>query len=232
MDIDVETWAEQLMAEVHQLWESLKDQLPKGYAVFYSPVRKNPGLMIIGFNPGGAKHDFCPVRDSKIPLEHEYVTEKYPMADRMWRLFDRIRSSQILENSVKLNLVFFRSRNTTEWNNIDKTLRKQLEDFSFNKVRDIINTLQPKLILAEGLVTYRYLKDLMFIGRNDEEENIVHNGPKTLMLSIGSGPIRLVGIRHPTGSRPPLVEQDWQQIDRELLRIFTECGIRGSISNE
>lgn len=50
-------WVEQLYQETKQKWEAAGK--PKaGYALFYSPVRENVKMALIGYNPGGDEHSF------------------------------------------------------------------------------------------------------------------------------------------------------------------------------
>lgn len=203
--------------------------------MFYSPVRPNPDVMIIGFNPGGSTENFRCSEKCEPLKEHGYITygrqepckDSYPIATKMYELFCKMGYETTLQNSVKFNLIFFRSQDITEWNRIDKRIRKDLESFCQQKVKNIITTLQPKVILAEGLLTYRRLKDLLYIVQNGEKEDVVPtNGPRALVKSIDAEHIRLIGMRHPTGGRPPVQGEEWPIISQKLAELFRECGIR------
>lgn len=237
MDINLEEWAEELRKEVCLKWEEYKNNLPKGFELFYSPVRLNPDVMIIGFNPGGDAKDAREYSDKPelLPEEHGYITygrqepgkDSYRIAIRMYELFSKIEHEKTLQNSVKFNLIFFRSHNIAEWNSIDNTIRKDLEGFCHQRVGHIIDTLKPKLILSEGFLTYRRLKDLMAIGKNGEKEDTFPiDGSRTLVKSIGLEPRKLVGIRHPTGGRPPVNKEEWQRISQKLAELFRKYDIR------
>ncbi|BAI80362.1 hypothetical protein DEFDS_0886 [Deferribacter desulfuricans SSM1] len=161
-------WALNLLEEVKNVWEiaSSKDKNniveKNGFAVFYSKVRKNPELMIIGYNPGGGDKDFNIEDVFNLEKEHEYIkysgknnkNEKYKTAVVMYNLFEEIGKLELLEKSVKLNLIFFRSKSKKEWLSLDKELRISLEQFCFGKVKEIVDYINPKIILLEGLETF------------------------------------------------------------------------------
>ncbi|MGA1861628.1 hypothetical protein OWM07_01900 [Deferribacter thermophilus] len=157
-------WATDLLNEVKKVWEETENNHLKnnGFAVFYSKVRKNPELMIIGYNPGGGDKDFNIEDVFNLDKEHEYIkysgkynkNEKYKTAEVMYKLFEEIRKLELLEKSVKLNLIFFRSKSEKEWQSLDKNSRILLEQFCFDKIKEIIDFLNPKTILLEGIKTF------------------------------------------------------------------------------
>lgn len=237
MNSNLEEWAEELRKKVCLKWREYENKLPKGFELFYSPVRLNPDVMIIGFNPGGDLKDAreCSDKPEPLPEQHGYITygrqepgkDSYRIAIRMYELFSKIGHEKTLQNSVKFNLIFFRSHNITEWNSIDDTIRKDLEGFCHQKVRHIIDTLQPKLILAEGLLTYRRLKDLMPIRKNGEKEDTFPtDGSRTLVRTIDLERIKLVGIRHPTGGRPPVNDKEWLMMSLKMAELFRRYDIQ------
>lgn len=204
-------WAENLVREVEQVWRQ-HPFLTAGYSVFYSPVQMNPKLMVIGFNPGGGTDSFDPKQALKIPEKHEYFSEDYPLARRMRSTFESIEKLDLLENSVKTNLIFFRTRNVEEWETVEPVIRKQLERFSMGKVVEIISTLKPKTLIAEGIETYTYLKRLLSLG--DKEESMQSQGRSLFIANDNMSP-RLLGIIHPTGAR--VNNSEWDKI-RDALK--------------
>jgi hypothetical protein len=211
----------EIMKEVDQEWFKFRDKLKKGYAVFYSPPRINPELMIIGFNPGGDEKAFNRCRENKFPQGHEYLKENYPMAKKMKELFKNMGTLELLQNSVKLNLIFFRSKATDEWKAIEKTTRNHLEEFCLNKVEYIIMKLEPKFILAEGILTYRILKNRIFSGKDYIEENPFGESKNLLLTTKFNDPdIRLIGIRHPTGKWTKPSKEEWDKIGNYLLNLI------------
>lgn len=104
-------WVTALLKNVDRKWKAVQDEFRlSGYKVFYSPIRFRPGLMIIGLNPGGDLEDFDPSSTQSIPPTHEYLVKRYRLAKRMRCLFNKLGRESLLAASVKLNVIFFRTR--------------------------------------------------------------------------------------------------------------------------
>ena len=56
--MEIETWAKNINKEVYEKWKRDYPLWDSGFKVFYSPVRKNPKLMILSYNPGGNETSF------------------------------------------------------------------------------------------------------------------------------------------------------------------------------
>jgi hypothetical protein len=213
----VTQWAKTLTAEVDKIWgehSSLKD----GYAVFYSPVIKDPKLLIVGFNPGGDSSSFNQQRACQVPEHHEYLTEGYAIAKKMRLLFEAIEESNALEHSVKTNLLFFRSPSFSHWQKIESQTRRKLEQFCASKVKEMVAVLQPRFILAEGIKTYNHLRNLLSF---ESEERVIKSKNRTLVVSTKRADLVLLGIIHPTGARISNVE--WEVIRAELKKCLRKA---------
>lgn len=209
-------WAQEITIEVDKMWKDhsfLKD----GYAVFYSPVIANPRLLIVGFNPGGDHSSFDRRKASEVPEHHEYLTQNYAIAKKMRNLFQTIGKFSILEQSVKTNLLFFRSRSISQWHEINPQVRNKLEQFCASKLREIIDVLRPQFILAEGIKTYTHLRALLSF---EDEETVIKSKNRTLFAAIQNQETTLIGIIHPTGARVSRIE--WELIQVELDKRFRE----------
>lgn len=80
-------WISKLYEETRQTWiDNGKD--PSGYAIFYSPVKINPTITLIGYNPGGNEKDFDE-NNLTAPLEHEYFTQNYKLARNVRYIFEQ-----------------------------------------------------------------------------------------------------------------------------------------------
>ncbi len=101
--------------------EGLRYCWKSGFAVFYSPVQRQPDLMIMGFNPGGGPVDFNETDACKLPCKHSYMEENYRLAEQAKKLF--ANHEAMLTRSVKANLIPFRSRSTSAWYAIRDDLR-------------------------------------------------------------------------------------------------------------
>jgi hypothetical protein len=217
----IEDWAKNLTEEVDRKWEaSAKEALGEcGYAVFYSPVRMRPDLMIIGFNPGGRKDSFNRDEAKSIPNQHEYRTyrneQTYPIAGKMYKLFEDLKNVRLLEQSVKTNIIFFRTKDEKQWKSLEHGMKSKLEAFCMKKVKEIVETLEPRLIFTEGFQAFDRLKRTLLLS---EKKPVVSEGKRKrrIVHRANNEAYRLFGMRHPTGqwSRPS--EEEWKVIKRQL----------------
>jgi hypothetical protein len=63
----------------------------------------------------------------------------------------------ILKKSTGLNAIFFRAPDLKEWHRLERGLRIELENFSLERARRIIETLQPRHLVVIGLTRFRRL---------------------------------------------------------------------------
>ena len=183
-------WVKQLYDETKKSWKENEEDAKGGFAIFYSPVKINPTIALIGYNPGGDDKDFNE-QNISIPLQHEYFTENYKIATNVKKIFSVANLTSELKSSVKFNLIFFRSKIAKEIKN------KELIRFSENKVVDILNKLQPKYIVAEGFATYQRLKTLL---KATEKEIKRENDKAIIKIAETQDNIPLIGIIHPSGA--------------------------------
>ncbi|VVB61529.1 Uncharacterised protein [uncultured archaeon] len=207
-------WAEGIVERVYTRWkDKYAESCKSGFKVFYSPVRQNPQIMIIGYNPGGLENSFMSYKeklergDFSVPIKHEYLIKDYRLAKKMRNFFDK--KEQLLEESIKINLIFFRSKNIREWKKIEKSKRIEIEGFCFDLVKEIIMQSKPKMILIEGISTYKKLRKILGF----EGSSVVTNGSQRCYVTEWMG-IKLFAMPHPTGSR--IKQHDWEEI-KELF---------------
>lgn len=181
-------WVENLYAETKEKWEKTgKDE--RGFAIFYSPLKKDAKIAIIGYNPGGGSESFA-IEDVRMPSEHEYHTAKYPLAKKVCKIFSE--AGLDIRETVKFNLIFFRSKKANEMNN------RELIHFSEQKVMQILNQLRPKLIITEGFATFERLLQLKN-GKKIYEEDL--KGKCILLVGELESHTTILGMKHPTGAR-------------------------------
>lgn len=219
-------WAEELLRNVGSKWSSVRKDYPEidvlaaGWEVFYSPIGLRPTkLMIIGRNPGGNRDDFAESERERycLPSKHGYFAkdkkDDFRLAAKTRDLFNSINLVSLLEESVKLNLLFFRSRSMSAktsgdqqaWTAVPHKLREELETFSEKWVIEVIEKLKPRVILGEGIGTYRRLKNLLR-SRGilvDDSQEFVHKPNRRVVYSRTENTcIMLLGILHLSGARP------------------------------
>ena len=195
-------WIEKIYKETDQRWKDAGSD-PKGYAIFYSPVLQNARIVIIGYNPGGGSDDFS---EATVPEMHEYVLETYPLAQKMRKIFHAAGIK--IEETVKFNLIFFRSQKANDIQNRD------LIQFSEEKVLDILENLQPKIIITEGFKTFDRL--LKLIGAQ-KLETIRSKAKDRAILVIAEtkDKLKVLGMIHPTGGRG-ILEEEFLELGQHL----------------
>lgn len=175
---DLRRWITTLYEETESLWAEIGNHVPlireSAYEIFYSLPRKCSTLMIIGENPGGdwKKSKFeTPVRNGSLrrilegTLPHNYFAvegtkDDYDTARMMRLLFQtHLNAQEVLRNSVKLNLNFFRSSTRKQWEkDVPLEFSNRVLAFCRSKVLDIISTLAPRVILTEGWRAHDFLE--------------------------------------------------------------------------
>lgn len=196
--MDIQEWAEDLVTEVYEKWEASRDKYhfsEYGFRVFYSPVVPNPDLMIIGYNPNSDDKPFHREEDSLLPEFHEYLYHESKIARKMKYLLEGIERYDWLENSVKLNLLFFKSDDVAQWETMDAELRNDLETFCFKKVNDIIDTLTPRYIVTEGFNVFDMLTTSVLMGCTKPEIKFGYTGRKIYARS-SYGHAQIIGLVH------------------------------------
>lgn len=217
----LEKWSEELTKEVYNEWKTKYDFWKAGFKIFYSPVRKNPKLLILSLNPGGTDKHFerenrksFENNDFSISRKNEYLTTDYSMAKKVRKFFGN--NLDLLEESVALPILFFRSKNYQYWkNNIKKEIRYDMEKFSYTKIREILDYLEPKSCLIIGFVTYDKIKKHIL---KIDSENDVLDGAHRLYIKAKSGNITLFCIPHLTGYH--ISNEKMDKIRREFLKTI------------
>jgi hypothetical protein len=170
-------WAEELTEEVFLEWKTKYSFWEQGFKVFYSPLLPAPELMIISLNPGRSQpennfmNEIYPAYKKgnfSIPLENQYVKSTRKLAKNIKELFQGYEN--ILEKSVVISVLLFRSQNIQEWKKENpKNTRLSMEDYAYDKVKTIITKIKPKKILVIGMDTFKRLKDKNIIPIINEE---------------------------------------------------------------
>ena len=167
--------------------------------------------MILSLNPGGAELHFEQESKTKfgnndfsLPKRNEYFTTDYRMAKKMRLLFkDHL---DLLEQSVALPILFFRSKNYQYWKkNIQKDIRIEMEHFSYFKIQEILKKLKPRFCLVIGFQTYEQIKNNIL--KIDNELNIPDDSHR-LYTTAKSDDLSLFTIPHLTGYHLSMQKMD------------------------
>ena len=203
-------WVTILYNETKELWEE-NGKDPRGFAIFYSPVILNPTVALIGYNPGGDETSFDETNIT-VPQENEYLTADYPLAKKVRKIFEDGDIMWALKDSVKFNLIFFRSKNEKDIND------KEVIQFCEQKVLEILKEIKPKYIITEGFKTYDRLKKLL----SANEESIEREGEKAILcIAKTKDNIPLLGMIHPTGAYG-ISDEILTHIGHELKNIISK----------
>lgn len=184
-----------------------------GMAIFYSPVKFNADIMLIGDNPGGENG----IIESQPPLNHSYLLDDYRLAKKMRQIFSGSKLENILKTSVKLNRVFFQSKNKAE---LDRIIGwKNAENLCAPFLEIIINKVNPKFILAESIGSFNALMANFNGIPNFCPEVKNKNGKILLRYGKIMQDKLLIGIQHPTSARG-ISTEDWKRVTNELENIL------------
>lgn len=219
--MSVEEWAESLEEDVFNYWKQNHKDWKGGFRVFYGPVSAEPELLILGYQPGGDPEDFkrdhldrLSNGDFSPPERHEYLTSDYTIARRMRRKVFK-GDNEILSRSVKSNVIFFRAKNMDRWKRVPNEKRRDMENFSLQKVEEMIETLNPKSILVEGMATWDLLKSRFDF---EDECRVRRSNARLLCVSEGQDPI-FTGIIHPSTR---VSDENWARVRSELLPLLED----------
>lgn len=182
---------------------------PMEFSIFYSPLKTEPSLMIIGDNPGGQVGE---PGLYEIPEIHEYIDAKqtYPIAVAMRKkILKGDKLSNVLANSVKLNRIFFRTPDLKTFANLNKG--REIQEYCKDVLDEIIETIKPRKILAESFGTFKALS-ASWTSILDKPTN----NKSILLLGQYKG-IEVFGINHPSQAwRQGIDNDDWERVNREL----------------
>jgi len=220
--MELYNWAEELTRQVFSQWKTNHAGWKQGFKLFYSPIKKNPKLLILSYNPGGDKNSFKKELEQyengnfSLPKNHEFTTKEYRMARRMCDFF--IGYEKTLKMSVTLPIFFFRSKNVNILDqNLAKQERKLMQAFCDKLIEKIIFKLEPKNILILGMATYDHLNKTQFHNLESNTRKDKKNHRVSIETKWNGKPIFV--IKHPTG-RDPTSNQDWETNKKRFFDIL------------
>lgn len=216
----MKNWADNITQEIYNVWKSKYSDWRPGVKVFYSPVIKNPELMIISYQPGGNEVNFENEDKSRFEKgdfsvrKNEFLVADYLMARKIRHFFgDR---KEILEKSVIFPMIFFRASTARMWRGIRPIAKRvEMEEFCLSKVKEIIEKVAPVRLLVIGMETLNALKKILDI----KDEKILYRRKgqskgERMVISAIWGNRRIFVTAHLSGVR-------MSKSDRaELSRLF------------
>jgi len=216
-------WAEDITKQVYEKWKVDYSTWKQGFKLFYGPVKKNPKLMILTFNPGGDENSFqkdfnkFEKGDFSLFTRNEYLTRNYKLAEKMQSFFEE--NEELLASSVTFPIIFWRSKSVKFWKkNFPKELQKDAEKFCLEKTHKIIQFLDPAYILILGFKTYSILNKNYGPFSNEHEIRGIKNRKIGLKAKWENRP--LFCILHPSGAR--ISTADWAKNKRMFFKLCTK----------
>ncbi|MBN1636248.1 MAG: hypothetical protein JW920_07025 [Deltaproteobacteria bacterium] len=215
----MDAWVADFNKDVYEMWLSLKGDYAfwdKGFDVFFSPVKRKPRFMFVGFNPRGEAEAFHSMTQHyqsgnfTTHMVHEYEynfamhCKKFNSISGWKAYLGEDNFWAVIQDSIKANLVFFRSSNNKEWRDPEKMnrkVRKVLRTYCYAKDRQMIDRIQPEVILVEGLLPYDILKkhvcrdfkqQEVFYGKNQK-----NNKSRRIYARGSNGNTTIIAVPHP-----------------------------------
>lgn len=214
----LESWAHDLIEGVYDEWREHYQDWNGGVKVFYSPVRKNPGLLILGYQPGGEefqRKERFEAGQFHTPPKHRLLDHDYRLAKQMRRLFEG--RHELLEDSVYSNLIFFRSPEIDAWESQDPDRVEAAESFCLSKNREIIETLDPDNVFLIGVETFdRFVEAFSDLMTSDI--STVNREQGRVLCSAQMGARKVVGIKHISGAR--ISAEEWEILEDQLWDVL------------
>ncbi len=124
-----------------------------GFQILYGPPFFHTPVLFLGYQPGKGRRSALEEREygseDRWPSKSEYLTECWTLAKRLREMF----GEEFIERCVGLNAIFVRAHSMKNYRELDLALRSQIEEFCLPRVEEIVNAIQPKLIVAIGFAT-------------------------------------------------------------------------------
>jgi len=180
-----------MMFKIHGqiLMETLKNEklkaVYKGYKISYTDLKIDPDVLFIGFNSSvhylktnlnQIVEDFKPIEEHEINILSEEVLICFREAGK----------NVILDNTVAINCCFFTTNNLKVFmDNLPEHLREIVQVMSIIWTRNLINFINPKIIICLGNESFYYLRDIVYYN----EITVIENKNPPLEAKIENIPI-------------------------------------------
>jgi hypothetical protein len=160
------------------------DDLLCGWRILYSDIKEHCDVLLVGINPGSGEKIGARNYELDALEKLEYIDDsrnKYSLSFLVNRIFEKAGLFELLENStMKTNTKFYASYGTDELSEFENHLAENhielyKELMGNNKIwiKELVNIIQPKIIIAEGKAAFLYLDDEIFTNENNDWTNII-----------------------------------------------------------
>lgn len=204
---NIEKHCQDLYKRTYDLWISLKDSYPDwkyGYNILYAPPQIKPKIFILSFQGAGGDKT---VRKTW-PKVNFYSESKYPLGQKLSKIFTDVGRYQLLRNGSGSSVIFFQSPNMNQWKSNPTIIREKLEEFSLKEVKDLLYLMKPRVILAIGLEVFKRLEV-------QEAESPIKGRWCDIVKKGEFGNSKLIAVPHLTGAR--LSREDLSTIMKHII---------------
>ena len=183
------------LIENHNKKKNLKRQEHSlgNFAIFYTPVRYKPKIMMIGNNPswfdkdnGVIGHKIVKELMKAPPKDNSYLVHNHVYANRMQDIFRRVGGMDLLKNCVGMNRWWLQTGSqNASWNRACKAysfnLKQSLYEYCETRTREIISLIQPKVTLLVGAKAQKLLPQEIYLGTDIQHVSYPLGGGITLL---------------------------------------------------
>jgi hypothetical protein len=230
-------WAIGLQKEVYTLWDTeYRGELDAGFQVWYGPVDNSKQILILGLQPGGGpdsfqeKLDQCEQNEFSLPATHEYLDPQYD-----WDLQRDTKNAvptDVIENSVKTNITFFRAPRQDDWATIlDAETREKLDSFCVENVLELINRAEFDLIITEGTSSvYDTLTSELAVTTDETRTHEVGDENEERLVCVGrTDEFSVIGLTHPSSGRG-VGSEDYEEMREVVEEVASQAGVDNGMS--
>lgn len=168
---EIEAFCEKLYEETNELYWEFKrdcsedgelsedeneqciDEIVPGTLPMVGPPIYRPDIFIISLQGAGADRTV----HTRWPEHQLYDNDTYHLGRALRRLFKRLEAQPLLTDSTGAPLNFFQSPSAREWNRVERSWRRRFEQFSKNKLLELLSIIKPKLIITIGINVFDQL---------------------------------------------------------------------------
>lgn len=167
-----------------------------GYRIFFGNFLINPNVLFIGFNPGNGMIE---VEDTLYKeIVFEYYADSYALANSAKSVFDAIGKRDWIDDiegkglSTKINYYFLITKNMATFYNVLSLLPENLRNELYNNSKrwtiELIELMNPKYIICEGVAVYWELCNSL------NATQVETNTHRTYMAVAKSNQLKIFGI--------------------------------------
>ena len=154
--------------------------LYRGTSLWYSPIVENPEVMFLGINPGAGfynnnNHQLCHFFEPLKIMEYTEPKQDYQLKWEWMYIFGEkgLNRLDVLSKSVKTNFCYLATENEAALKKLFTQIRGKLNIAPYeifgNWTRQIIQQINPKLLICEGKDALEFLKTWSFKNEYKDE---------------------------------------------------------------